>query len=536
MQWQFIIGIIPGLLIFIYGIGHLSHEIQNVAGRRFKKLLSSMTKSSIRGVVLGAGATSLLQSSSATMLIMVSLVNTGALTLEQSLGVIFGSSIGTAITSQLVAFKLTVYAPIFLVLGFLIGIFGRQYKFLGKAVFYFGLVFFALHIVGQAVDPIKTDPSFQAMFSSLTNPFIGILAGFLFTALVQSSSVTSGITVLLGAQGLLDVGMAVPIILGANIGTTTLALLSVVGMEPSARRCAYAHTLFNLGGVLLVLPLLPLFLKLLAFLGGGVGQQIANGHVILNIVLAVLFLILLAPFARLVRWLVPSDVEEITRGPLHLDVSRIPSTRDAIRLIEKELSHQTRLVNKLFKTAVDAVRSSDHRKAVRTAFMETAIIDLNSDVIEYILVVARRRLTRAPAKRLDILMNIANTLENLGATGNRIAKDAIKLYEHGIVLQKGESQRLQELFLRLDASLSEIEVVFLEAKKPNLRLLCEIRREADAIIERIHAKYLQEFRKQHLDPYSGPLFADASSNLEHANHVVERIGRMLAGKNHVRQR
>lgn len=530
MKWQIIAGIIPGLLIFIYGIGHLSHEIQQVAGQRFKKLLRRMTKSPLRGVILGTGATSILQSSSATTLIVVSLVNAGALTLEQSLGVIFGANIGTTITSQLVAFKLTVYAPIFLALGFLISIFGRHYKFLGKAIFYFGLVFFALHLVGQAVDPIKSDPAVMDFFVNLKSPLIGIVVGFVFTILVQSSSVTSGTAVLLGIQGLIGPATAIPIILGANVGTTTTTMLASVGMEPAARRSAFAHMFFNVVGLLIVLPLLPFLLELLAWIGGGIGQQIANGHIIFNVGATIIFLIFLKPFAAVIRWLIPSNGEEVTAGAVHLHVDSIPKTPDAIRLLEKEVAHQISLVKLLFLNAVQAVRESDYHKVKKAASLEMAIDDLDSEVMEYMLVFSRRKMTPKQARRVGILINVSNALENLGDSGESVSKSAEKLYEHGMTIDKNAGLALEELYQKLDAALSEIEVALNAGRRPSVKFLADIRRDADAIVVRVQASYLHEITRKHLDVYSGPLFGDAVANMEHANHVAHRIGLMLAGK------
>lgn len=530
MKWQIIAGIIPGILIFIYGMGHLSHEIQQVVGRRFKKLLARMTKNPVYGVILGTGATSLLQSSSATTLIAVSLVNAGVLTLEQSLGVIFGANIGTTITSQLVAFKLTVYAPIFLALGFFISIFGRHYKFLGKAIFYFGLVFFALHLVGQAVDPIRDDPMVIDFLANLKSPLIGIVVGFILTVLVQSSSVISGVAVLLGVQGLIGPATAIPIILGANVGTTTTTVLASVGMEPAARRSAFAHMLFNLAGVLIALPLLPFLLKLLAWLGGGVGQQIANGHLIFNIGAAIIFLILIKPFAAVIRWLVPSDGEEVVTGAVHIHLDKVPKAPDAVRLLEKEVAHQVSLVKLLFQSAVQAVKEGDLRKIKRTESLEAAIDDLDSEIMEYMLVLSKRRMARKDARTLAILVNVANALENLGDSGRRISESAGKLYEHGMAIGKGADLVLEELCQKLDNALSEVEVALNAGRKPDLRQLARIRQEADRIVARMQVAYLREIKREHLTPYSGPLFGDALANMEHANHVAYRIGLMLSGK------
>ncbi|MCG7844613.1 MAG: Na/Pi symporter, partial [Methanomassiliicoccales archaeon] len=193
ISWELLFAIVPGLILFLYGIENFSKEIINAVGDRFRETLGKLTKNRWRGAAFGAALTAMVQSSAATTVIAVSLVNAGSIAFSQSLGVIIGANIGTTITAQMVALKLTSFGPIFILAGFVFGLVGGRYKFVGKPLFYFGLVFFGLELVSQTLEPLTGDPQVISLISNLDNFLIALLVGVLFTTAVQSSSVTSGL-------------------------------------------------------------------------------------------------------------------------------------------------------------------------------------------------------------------------------------------------------------------------------------------------------------------------------------------------------
>lgn len=303
-----VIPVLTLVVIFLFGLQKFSKQIRQTAGENLRSALFKLTKTPLRGIGVGTVFTSLIQSSTATTVILVGLTNAGLIAFSNSLGVILGANIGTTITSQLVALKVTNIAPYFVLLGFFITYFGGTYKRWGKPLFYFGLVFFSLSLISLYMGPVKSSPEIIGLFSSISSIYTAILAGFIFTAIVQSSSVTSGLVVLLASLSLLNLEQALGIVLGANIGTTATALLASIGMNRNAKKVALAHFLFNVIGVSIFLPFVSQFGTLVASLGGSLEQVVANAHVLFNIANAALFLVFLRPFERLVNRMLKSDI------------------------------------------------------------------------------------------------------------------------------------------------------------------------------------------------------------------------------------
>ena len=248
MEFESLIGLLAAIVLFVYGIEHLSRELQKIASERLRKVLQNLTKNRWAGALTGAATTAAIQSSTATTVITVGLVNAGIISFAQSLGIIAGANVGTTVTAQLIALNFAALAPFFIVVGFVLGFVGGKYKFLGKTIFYFGFLFLAISFLSEAVSPLKENPEVLDMMAELKNPLLGIIAGAILTMLLQSSSATTGIVVVLGAEGLLGVGAALPIIMGANIGTTSTASLSAWRIELFANRAAGAHTIFTSSG------------------------------------------------------------------------------------------------------------------------------------------------------------------------------------------------------------------------------------------------------------------------------------------------
>ncbi len=291
--WMTIISVV---ILFLFSIKKFSKQIQQIESKKFKKLLKRITSTPLKGTLVGAGVTALIQSSAATMVILVGLVHAGTISFFNSLGVIIGANIGTTITAQLVAFNIMAIAPIFIVLGFLVELFGKKYKMWGRPVFYFGLVFFSLSLISIYIEPIKSDPQVLFLFSNITGIFTAILAGFIITFLVQSSSISSGLVIVLAGTGLLNLVQATGIIFGANIGSTTTALISSRNLNYTARKTAFAHFMFNVLGVLIFLPFVIPFTNFVMSLGGSPERVVANAHLIFNLTIAIIFLILIKPF------------------------------------------------------------------------------------------------------------------------------------------------------------------------------------------------------------------------------------------------
>jgi Na/Pi-cotransporter len=297
-NFRILLSIISAIVLFLYGLGAFSEEIQRVGGETLRKWLGRLTESRWQALLLGAVATAVVQSSSAVTALTVALVDAGTISFRSSLGVLLGANIGTTSTAWLVSLKLTSIGPFFIVLGTLLSAIPTKFKALGKAAFYFGFIFFSLDVVSFTLKPLAQNPVFAAVLSRASTPILGVLAGMLITAIIQSSSITTGFSILLVQQNIMAATAAIPIVIGANIGTTATALVASIRMQRTARRVAIANLCFNTLGVILVLPFLGYFAKAVVEFAGEPGMAVAWAQLIFNVAMTMAVLVLLRIFRR----------------------------------------------------------------------------------------------------------------------------------------------------------------------------------------------------------------------------------------------
>jgi Na/Pi-cotransporter len=297
-NFRVLLSIISAIVLFLYGLEAFSQEIQTVGGETVKNWLGRLTQSRWRAVLLGALATAIVQSSSAVTALTVALVDAGTMSFRSSLGVLLGANIGTTSTAWLVSLKLTSIGPFCIVFGTVLSALPTRFKILGKAAFYFGFIFFSLDVVSFTLKPLAQNPVFAEALSRSSTPLMGLLAGMLITAIVQSSSITTGLSILLVQQNVLTATAAIPIVIGANVGTTATALVASIKMQRTARRVAVANLCFNVFGVLLFLPFLGRFAAKVVEFAGEPGMAVAWAQLIFNVVMTLAVLLLLRTFQR----------------------------------------------------------------------------------------------------------------------------------------------------------------------------------------------------------------------------------------------
>ncbi len=335
MDFSILLAGLTAIVLFLFGLEGFSREIEKITGAHFRKSLSKATTIPIIGVAIGALVTAVIQSSSATSVITVSLVNAGVLSFKNSVGIIFGSNVGTTITAQLIAFKLTKFAPLIILFGFVLSLIKTRYSIFSKAIFYFGFVFFSLNLISDSLSPLRDNESLIHLLTQPQHPIYGILFGCLFTALIQSSSVTTGLAIIFTQQGLLGLENAVPLIMGANIGTTATALLAMVNMDIAAKKTAMSHFFFNVGGVLLFLPVLLIFGHKLSEVTIDPAIALANIHLIFNLVATLFFLLIINPFVRFVDKLLGEGKMDFERISLPVYDEEKPFSIEKYELEEK---------------------------------------------------------------------------------------------------------------------------------------------------------------------------------------------------------
>lgn len=361
ISWKMLIfGLLGGLALFLYGIEKMSTSMQRSAGNKMRSVLSLVTKNRVVALVLGAFITMVIQSSSATTVMLVSFVQAGLMSFVQSLGVILGADIGTTITAQLIAFKLTDYALFMIAVGFGLHIFAKDEntRNIGDMILGFGILFFGMKLMSDSMSPLRSHKDFVNMMKGMENPIFGLLAGTVFTAVIQSSAATIGVVIVLAQQGLLTLEAGIPIIFGANIGTCITAGLASIGTSREAKRVALAHVLFKIVGVMLfifwVSPFAALVQSLAVRFGSDIARQVANAHAIFNISLGLFFLPFTPIFARLIRWLMPEKAidGDIKHTTWHLDEDSISSPAIAIDLARREISRIAEILCKMLRAVI----------------------------------------------------------------------------------------------------------------------------------------------------------------------------------------
>jgi len=531
ISWELLFAIVPGLILFLYGIENFSREIISSVGERFRETLGKLTKDRWRGAAFGALLTATVQSSAATTVIAVSLVNAGTIAFSQSLGVIIGANIGTTITAQMVAFKLTAFGPVFILVGFIWGLIGGRYKFVGKPLFYFGLVFFGLQLISGSLDPIRDDPQILALISNLDNFVIALLVGVLFTIAVQSSSVTSGLMVVLAASGLLTLEQAIPVLLGANIGSTTTTLFASAKMDLWARRAAVAHLLFNVGGVLIFIPLTGILAEVAMDLGGNVGQQVANAHLIFNVVTAVIFLLMINQFQKVVERAVPGEEKEVLFRTKYLTKDLPEDNAEAFRLIEKELGHGLEVTKELLDISFETLNDGRRQTNQKVVKMESLNDYLDERIEDAILWMSRRSLLEEEAQKTVLLVRMSNLLERLGDLAEDIGNMATGLRKKGRSIPEDQLAQLANVYDILKENLEHLGDCVLEV---NDETKARVKMGTVTMNARINSVYREHLdRMQDASLPSDSTMLELLTVMESANDKVRELVAMALEYAHI---
>ncbi len=360
-SWFFLcVGMLGGLSLFLYGMEKMSEGLKRTAGNQMRSILAALTRNRVIAMFVGAFVTMVIQSSSATTVMLVSFVQAGLMSFAQSMGVILGADIGTTITAQLIAFKLTDYALLMIAIGFSLHMFGktRATKNIGDVILGFGILFFGMKLMSDAMKPLRTYSVFIDSMRQMENPILGILIGALFTALVQSSSATTGVVIVLAQQGFITLDAGIPLVFGANIGTCITAGLASIGTAREAKRVALAHVIFKLAGVLLFVFWIPAFADLIRTLAerfdSGTARQIANAHTIFNVALALIFLPFTEQFSKLILKLLPleSRPKDVIMSTKYLNEESIGTPAVALELARAEIARMAKLIWRMLASII----------------------------------------------------------------------------------------------------------------------------------------------------------------------------------------
>ncbi len=542
---QVIFQSLGGLGMFLFGMKIMSEGLQKVAGKKLRQILSMVSNNRFVGCGVGAIVTSIVQSSSATTVMLVSFVDAGLMTFVQALGVILGANIGTTVTAQLIAFKITEYALPAVAAGVLLKFFSGRGKrvYVGDILLGFGLLFCGLAIMKAGFAPLKESETFISFFTKFNaDNYLGILmcvmVGSVLTMILQSSSATVGITMVLAMQGLLDFPTSVALILGDNIGTTITAELASVGAGINAHRTARAHTLFNVVGVLNIILFYPLFIKVViwvteTFMAIGapdlvvegervnVARYVANAHTMFNVVNALFFLMVLPYLAKAAIWLTPRKEGEAELEELHqikyMDVGFIDTPSVAIEQAKAEIGRMGESVKLMYNDVINSLEPRKLKELAKWRKREDAIDILQKEITKFLIKVGQKNIIPEESKEISSLLRMTNNLERVGDAIENVAELIEELIEQDLYLSEGGMNDYKEISRE---TLQFIDFIINSMKQEDVKLMDK----ALALEENIN-RMREEMRGNYLVRlHSGVCAVDPGLMLVDMLTAFEKIG------------
>lgn len=493
IDWFIVItGLFGGLAVFLLGMDRLTESLRVAAGRGVRYVLARMTRNRFLGAASGAGVTAVIQSSSVTTVLVVGFISSGVMNLRQGIGVILGANVGTTITAQVVAFSVSRYALLIVALGYGLSYFGKTERrtVQGNLLMGLGLIFFGMSVMGVAMEPLRSYEPFIDLMAAMRNPFLAVLVGLVFTALVQSSSATTGIVIVLASGGLITSEAGIALVLGANVGTSVTAQLAALGKPPDAVRAAVVHSLFNFIGALVWLPFIGILADLVASIGGPLARQIANAHTIFNVANTLVFLAFVPQLERLVIRVVPARPEDEPIRLKYLDDSLLRTPTIALEQARLELLRMTSRVQVMLTDALPAILDGPAEALQAVESLDDEVDALHGQIIEYLGRVGQRSLSPGSS---DELMDLMEATNNLEAIGDVIETNLISLGRDRLANDyqvSVESRRMiEEFHSQVSLALDLAVAALVEANAEDARAVSAMKREMNAMAQAIAEHY-----------------------------------------------
>lgn len=522
---QIALAFISALILFLYAIDALSKEIQDLASNKFREILGKLAKNKYLGTLFGALLTALLQSSTAVGVMTILLVNTGVISFHNSLGILFGSNIGTTVTAQLVLLDSTILAPLLMIVGLLLGAIGKKTKIISKPIFHIGFLLLSLTLISSAIEPLKSNPEVMQLFSNLSNPLVAFSVSALFTALIHSSSVTTGIIVILAQNGLIPIEVAIPMVLGANVGTNVTALIAGIKLNLFAKRVAVADFMFDAIGTFIFMFLIKPFSWSMQYLSSDPGVQTALAHLIFNVIATLIFLTFSKPFEKLVITLVKGNEEEILFKTKYLKGDEKGKPRKRINCIKLEITYSIENTIKLYQKAISLFYNPSNTTQMEISKFETLNDYLDDEITKAILQLTQVKLSPRDAHATVTLIKISNTIEQLGDLGNDLSQVFLRMHKLGMSNKEINIEKLTDIHNRLIDLFRDIEKNIITSDERKLALIKVKEEEITALINEqfdIHVLRLQKDAK-----YDGTIFVDAISIIESSVYKVRSIRKLI---------
>lgn len=536
---EILIETLGGLGLFILGMKTMTEGLQATAGQKIRRILEAISSNRIMGCLTGAGVTAMVQSSSATSVMLIGFVSAGIMSIEQAVGVVIGANIGTTITGQMIAFKLTKAALPAVALGVGLKYFSkkRTYRYIGDIILGFGILFYGMAVMKQGLTPIKSDPQFISFFTTFSTETMGgillcVSMGTLLTIMVQSSSATVGLTMALATSGLLTFPTAMALVLGENIGTTVTAQLATLGSKnPDAHRTANAHTIFNVVGVGIILLIFPYFITAVETvtlkLGAGpvdmvvkneyinCPRYIANGHTIFNVINAVVFLFFLPRLVQLTMLISPRPQKFRERYQLPtFDASFIDSPIAALAQVKGEIISNAQFVLVSLKKTASCIENKDDDILGEREVVEEYLDKIQKVIIKYLTTIYQGDVNEPEAKEISEMMRITNNIERIGDSMENVSKIIERIYNNEIGFS---DQAKSDLVKIADKAVAFLQLVVDQMQEKNegfYNKALNMEDSIDQMREAMRSQHIERLRAGDCSVDAGVLFIALVSNFE----------------------
>lgn len=544
-------GVLGGLALFIYGMNLMSDGLKKAAGERLRKILEKLTSNPIMGVLVGLFVTAVIQSSSATTVMVVGFVTAGLMTLTQAIGVIMGANIGTTITAQLIAFNIGAYAYLIAAIGFVLFFFvkKRNLKHIGQVIFGFGVLFIGLEIMSSVLKPLAENPVFRGWIVDLgKNPIVGVLVGTVMTFVIQSSSATIGVLQRIAEQPIVVDGVikplipltsAIPILFGDNIGTTITAWLATIGStNRNAKRTALVHTLFNVFGTIIGFVLFQYFIQFVLMISPKVTaslteasiikRQIANAHTSFNLLNTLIWLPFTGFLAFLVKKIIPGEDTSIERGTKYLDYHVLDNPAVALDLTTKELTSMAVVARDMLAQVRNNFISGNTTNSTLVSETEENLDEIQQEVVHYLsTLVSQVSLTEEDSRRLADLMHVAGDIERIGDHCVNIIELIDYNNDEKIRFSENAYEEIREVFNLALEMLNDCISALPQDGFADAHKVLELEQRMDILEKQLRTNHIERLNQGLCSPKSAVSFAELMKNLEriadHCNNIAEAV-------------
>lgn len=535
MNLSIILSMAGGLGLFLYGMRIMSDSIEKVAGAKLRGILERLTTNRFTGILVGIFFTAVIQSSSACTVMVVSFVNSGLMNLTQAAGVIFGANIGTTVTALLVSFKLEKAAPVILLVGVLLVMFCKKQKVarIGEVIIGFGVLFMGLSTMSGAMAGMKDSPAILHMFASLRSPILAVLLGTVLTAIIQSSSVTVSIMVLLANQGLMSMDICMFIILGCNIGACTSALLASLNGKKDAKRAASIHLIFNVIGTVIVYIIFIIGVEqvvavLTRIAGNNPGRVVAYAHMSIKIFQVIIMMPFIKGIVKLTYLLVPGDDKKVgyrdSYQLKYIGDTVVLNPATAVVEVIKELDRMASLAYENLNRAMNALITLDKDEIEEVYEVEKNIDFLSHAITNYLVKINQTTLPIEDLKSIGALFHVVNDIERIGDHAENIADSAEQRIETGVGFSKEAQREMGEMLDMVNTILRFSLEMFVKSTEEHMEDIKHLEEAIDEKEKELQQKHIERLASNECTPEAGALFSEIVSGLErigdHATNIA----------------